>query len=108
MIKMNPLPDEFSITIASLPDRKYLVAEIYYSGAMWVEISHERDTFEIQFYTPQGYDHLELNFDAAIYVLFEAKSRLERHYEDEGRHDSSENNKIESRFTRFFSFFNSF
>lgn len=35
--------EKLRITIASLPDREHLVAEILYEGIQWAEISQEKD-----------------------------------------------------------------
>lgn len=39
--------DQFRITIASIPDREHLVAEILFQGIQWAEISNEEDELAI-------------------------------------------------------------
>ena len=44
---------KFNITIASLPNRERVVAEICYNNELWIEISQETDELSIQCYPPQ-------------------------------------------------------
>ena len=66
----------FEITIASLPDRERVVAEIYYDNFQWVEISQETNELLIQFYSHPKQDHWEFQLDEAVTVLQEAKKAL--------------------------------
>ena len=68
--------DSFRITVASLPDRENLVAEISYKGEQWVEISQETGEFLIQFYSPDDDDYWEFSFNEAMEVLEKAKEKL--------------------------------
>ncbi len=68
--------EKFSITIASLPDREQLVAEILYEGVQWAEISQETDDFIIQFYSHPRKKYWEFPLEQAMKVLEQAKRRL--------------------------------
>ena len=50
---------KFRITIASLPDRERLVAEIIYDGVQWAEISQETDEVVVQFYSHPNQEYWE-------------------------------------------------
>lgn len=63
----------FRITIASLPDRERLVAEILYQGIQWVEISQEKKELAIQFYPHPEKGYWEFNFEEALEALNQAK-----------------------------------
>ncbi|GAB4192670.1 MAG: hypothetical protein Tsb0015_15050 [Simkaniaceae bacterium] len=67
---------KFRITIASLPDREHLVAEILYQGIQWAEISQETDELIMQFYPHPKQEYWEFNFDEAFQALLEAKKAL--------------------------------
>ncbi len=67
---------KFRITVASLPDRERLVAEIIYNGVQWVEISQEEEDVIIQFYPHPTQKFWEFSFDEAIKILEEAKNKL--------------------------------
>jgi hypothetical protein len=69
--------EKFRITVASLPDREDLVAEVFYDGVQWVEISWEKeDELTVQFYSHPRLDHWEFPLDQALTVLEKAKSKL--------------------------------
>lgn len=68
--------DKFRITIASLPDRERLVAEVFYEGVQWVEISQESDEVVVQFYSHPRKKHWEFTYDEAVQVLEKAKNKL--------------------------------
>ena len=68
--------EKFRITIASLPDRENLVAEILYKGVQWVEISQETEELTIQFYSHPRQRYWEFLLDEALEVLEKAKKRL--------------------------------
>ena len=67
---------QFIITLASLPDREHLVAEIVYDGVQWAEISQESDELIIQFYSHPKGEFWEFSCDEAIKILEKAKLRL--------------------------------
>jgi hypothetical protein len=68
--------EKFRISIASLPDRENLVAEICYEGVQWVEISQETNETIIQFYSHPRQDYWEFILDDALEILAQAKKRL--------------------------------
>ena len=69
------LSDKFRITIASLPDREELVAEICYDLEQWVEISQEpgQERPIIQFYSPSVKQYWEFPLEDALEALELAK-----------------------------------
>ena len=70
------MKEKFRITIASLPDRENLVAEIFYEGNQWIEISQETDEIIIQFYSHPTQEHWEFPLDEALEALERAKKRF--------------------------------
>lgn len=68
--------ERFRITIASLPDREQLVAEIIYDGIQWAEISQEADELIIQFYSHPKKKFWEFPYDEAMKALEKAKNKL--------------------------------
>jgi hypothetical protein len=69
--------EKFRITIASLPDREHLVAEILYEDVQWAEISQETDKkIIIQFYSHPRKKYWEFSFDEAVQILEKAKKKL--------------------------------
>lgn len=72
------LSERFRITIASLPDREELVAEIYYDHEQWVEISQESGEERpiIQFYSPSVKEYWEFPLDDALEALELAKKKF--------------------------------
>ena len=67
---------KFRIVVVGLPDRKNLVAEIFYKGEQWVEISHETGELIVQFYSPNNSDFWEFPLNEALEVLETAKKKL--------------------------------
>lgn len=68
--------DKFRITIASLPDREELVAEILYDNVQWAEISQETDDLVVQFYAHPRQKYWEFSLYEAIKILEKAKKKL--------------------------------
>ena len=68
--------DKFRVTIASLPDRENLVAEIFYEGVQWVEISHEENEMLIHFYPYPNKKVWEFPLDEALKILENAKQKM--------------------------------
>lgn len=68
--------EKFRITIASLPDREQLVAEILYDGVQWAEISQETDDLMIQFYSHPRKKYWEFSLEEAMEALERAKKRM--------------------------------
>jgi hypothetical protein len=67
---------QFYITVASLPDRENLVAEVFYDGVQWAEISQENTEVVIQFYPHPRQDHWEFPLEDAMEALITAKKRF--------------------------------
>jgi hypothetical protein len=67
---------KFDITIASLPDRENLVAEILYERMQWAEISQEADQVMIQFYAHPTQKYWAFPLDEALKVLEQAKQKF--------------------------------
>ena len=68
--------DKFRITVASLPDRERLVAEIFFQGIQWAEISQETDELIIQFYSQPEEEAWEFHYSEALDALERAKNKL--------------------------------
>jgi hypothetical protein len=68
--------NEYRINVISLPDREYVVAEIFYGGFQWVEINQEEEEMKIQFYPHPNQPFWEFNLEDALKALAEAKQRL--------------------------------
>ena len=71
------ISEDFYITVASLPDRENLVAEICYKGYQWVEISQEiGDELIVQFYSHPKQKYWEFPLNEALIALEKAKGKL--------------------------------
>ncbi len=64
---------DFSIEIASSPDREQLVAEIWYQNQMIAEINQEKEDLELEFYLK---NNIAFNYEAFCKVLDDAKKKL--------------------------------
>ncbi|MCH1429135.1 MAG: hypothetical protein L7U87_00080 [Chlamydiales bacterium] len=70
------IPEDFCITVISLPDRERLVAEIFYKDEQWAEISQETPELSIQIYPSLNSEYWEFNLNEAMKVLNYAKEKL--------------------------------
>ncbi len=68
--------NEFRITVASLPDRENLVAEISYDGFQFAEISQETGQLVIQFYRHPKKEYWEFSYNEILEIIEKAKKRL--------------------------------
>lgn len=69
--------NKFRITVASLPDRENLVAEISYDGFQFAEISQETDhQLVIQFYRHPKNEYWEFSYNEILEIIEKAKKRL--------------------------------
>lgn len=68
--------EKFRITVASLPDREQLVAEILYEGIQWAEVSQETNELIIQFYSHPRKKYWEFSLEEALQALDLAKKNL--------------------------------
>jgi hypothetical protein len=70
------MKDKYRICISSPPDRKKLVAEIFFGNVQWAEMNQERGDFEIEFYPRVDGTPWRIDFSSVISALNEAKKRL--------------------------------
>ncbi len=70
----------FDISIASLPDRENLVAEISYKGYQWAELSNEHNKFMIEFYPHPEKGDWEFPLDEAFEALEKAKKKYQSYF----------------------------
>ncbi len=68
--------NNWKIQLASLPDKRNLVAEIWYADELWAEISHEEDAPWLEIYPRRGGESWHFDLDQAIKMLAKAKQRL--------------------------------
>lgn len=70
--------EEFRVTVASLPDREELVAEIFYDHEQWVEITQEpgQERPIIQFYSPSVKEYWEFSLEDALEALELARKKF--------------------------------
>jgi hypothetical protein len=64
------------ITISSPPDRRNLVAEIFFDNEQWAELSKEGENLQLDIYPKQDGQPWSLSFQKVFEVLIEAKERL--------------------------------
>ncbi len=62
--------------IASLPDKDFVVVEIYYEDEQWAEISQENGRPLITMFSPIGSQYWELDVDEVLHIINHAKGRL--------------------------------
>lgn len=65
-----------TVTIASLPDREELVAEIMYGNVQWCELSQEKGRLMLEFYPHPAGQPWKFGFDDTINALQDAKRKL--------------------------------
>ena len=70
------MKDKYRICISSPPDRKKLVAEIFFGDIQWAEVNQEQGNFEIEFYPHISGNPWRIDFSSVIGALNEAKKRL--------------------------------
>lgn len=68
--------NNFRIVIASLPDRKNCVCEIYYNHIQWAEISDENGCILVQFYPHPSQNYWEFPIDVVLEILEKAKKKF--------------------------------
>ncbi len=66
----------FEITVAGLPDRDELVAEIFHENLQFVEISYENEKLMIEFYGYEERDIWQFSYYEIMDVIEKAKQRL--------------------------------
>jgi len=67
---------KFEIEILSYFDRNELVAEIYYDCVQWAEISPEKKTLIVKFYSHPSKEYWEFSCHEAVEALEQAKNKL--------------------------------
>lgn len=65
----------FTIEIASVPDRDYVVAEIWLEEGMFAELRYENG-FHLQLYATPGGEPWDFPYDEVIGMLQAAKEKL--------------------------------
>ena len=66
----------WKVQIASLPDKEKVVAEIYYAGELFAEISQEGDSPLLEIYHPKARKSWQLDLDAVLRILTSARAHL--------------------------------
>jgi hypothetical protein len=67
---------ELTITIASLPDRENLVAELWFGDVQWGEINQEGGCLTLEIYPHHSGKPWAFKLDDVIKQIEQAKSRL--------------------------------
>lgn len=68
---------KLSITIASVPDREEVVAELWCGHQQWGEISQETETLKLELYSKRKNNGVwEFDFEEALNLMNTAKRRL--------------------------------
>ena len=66
----------FRICVSSPPDRKKLVAEIFFGDQQWAELNQEQESLQLEFYPRPDGRPWSLQFELVISALQEAKKKL--------------------------------
>ena len=64
------------VQIVSLPDRKYVVAELWRGDKQIAEVSNEEGDFRVEFYILDGQKELNLSLEDLLSALNLAKRKL--------------------------------
>jgi len=64
------------VTVASPPDREYLVSEVFFEGDQWAEVNQESGSLTVELYPRRDGQPWRLDFEEAVAALLEAKQRL--------------------------------
>jgi len=70
------MKNNFSIDIASPPDRENLVCEIFYNNNQVAEILNENNILEIELYPNQRNKPWKFSFDEFLKCLNDGKERI--------------------------------
>lgn len=68
--------NKYRICISSPPDRKNLVAEIFFEDIQWVEVNQEKNSIEVEFYPRPDRQPWRIDYCDTIDALNQAKWRL--------------------------------
>lgn len=66
--------NNFSIEISSVPDREYLVAEIWFNDTLVAEINQEKQELELEIYCE--FKKINLPFNDFLIILQNARDKL--------------------------------
>ena len=67
---------ELTITIASVPDKEELVAELWLGLFQWAELSRRNEDFTLAFYPLHNVGLVEIPYEEVTEKLKQAKFRL--------------------------------
>ncbi|KHD08714.1 hypothetical protein PN36_26530 [Candidatus Thiomargarita nelsonii] len=78
---------QMTVTIASVPDRDNLVAELWCENELWGELSQEQGELKLEIYPTANGQAWNLRYEEVIDVIQEAKDKLlERDKQSASRH----------------------
>lgn len=75
--------DKFEIEIVNYLDKDLPVAEIYYDGVQWAQISSKNQKIIVQFYSPPDNNNWEFSFESSIRILNKAKDKFLKKFNKE-------------------------
>ncbi len=67
---------QYRITIASPPDREYLVAEIFFDDVQWAEVNRESGALDVEFYPRPDGKPWRVSLEMAMAALDRARFEL--------------------------------
>ncbi len=70
------MTSKITITIASVPDREKLVAELWVGHRQWAELSQENETLLLEIYPSSGNSAWSLDYEDTMNGLMQAKQKL--------------------------------
>ena len=70
------MPEPLSVQLASVPDRKRLVAEIWLGSEMIAEVTGENENLAVELYARRSGSSWSLDYEQLLRALSEAKARL--------------------------------
>jgi len=65
-----------SVTIASVPDRENVVAELWYQDQLWGELSYENNEFQLEIYPSSKGEAWNFNYEKILQSIINAKEKL--------------------------------
>jgi len=65
-----------SVSIASVPDRENVVAELWYQDQLWGELSYENNEFKLEIYPSSKGDAWNFNYEKVLQSIINAKEKL--------------------------------
>jgi hypothetical protein len=67
---------KMTVTIASVPDRDNLVAELWCENDLWGELSQEQGELKLDIYPAPNAQNWHLNYEELIGIIQESKEKL--------------------------------